>query len=87
MQSPKMMFALAGLLVLTLVGQQSVYAVPENQQAIITVFGKPKAEAKTDPGIYFCMPWWTIHRFEKRLLRWDGDATSPLNTTEQTFAK
>jgi membrane protease subunit HflC len=61
------------------------FRLNEGQQAIITVFGKPREEALTEPGLKFRLPWWNVHFFDKRILRWDGDASSPLNTAEQTF--
>lgn len=73
------------VLVILLVLPFFMFRIDEGEQGIITVFGKPKAEPLTEPGLHFRLPYWNLHRFEKRILRWDGDATSPLNTSEQTF--
>ncbi len=77
--------ALIGALIILLVMSMSMFRLNEGQQAIITVFGKPRNEALTEPGLKFRMPWWRVHVMDKRILRWDGDASSPLNTAEQTF--
>lgn len=61
------------------------FRLNEGEQAIITVFGKPRPEALLEPGLRFRLPWWKVHTFEKRILRWDGDALRPLSTSEQTF--
>lgn len=68
-----------------LITSMCMFRLNEGRQAIITVFGKPRPEALNDPGLKFKMPWWKVHMFDKRILRWDGDATNPLNTAEQTF--
>ncbi len=73
------------VLVLVLAASMTMFRLNEGQQAIITVFGKPKSEALTEPGLKFRLPWWKVHLFDKRIIRWDGDASSPLNTAEQTF--
>lgn len=62
-----------------------MYRVNESEQVVVTVFGKPAEEAIFEPGLRFRMPWWKVNRFEKRIVRWDGDARSPLNTSERTF--
>ena len=73
------------LLVVLLMLPLFMFRIDEGEQGIITVFGKPQDAALTEPGLHFRLPWWKLNRFEKRILRWDGDAGSPLNTTEQTF--
>ena len=58
---------------LILIGQ-SVYIVSEQQQVVITQFGKPVGEAVTDAGIHFKAPFTqTANFFDKRYLEWDGD--------------
>jgi len=51
----------------------SMFIINETQQVIITQFGKPVGEPKTEPGINFKVPFvQTAHFFEKRFLEWDG---------------
>lgn len=58
---------------LILIGQ-SVYIVNEQEQVVITQFGKPVGEAVTDAGIHFKVPFTqTANFFDKRYLEWDGD--------------
>ncbi len=76
---------LIGILILLFIASTMFFRLNEGQQAIITVFGKPRPEALLDPGLKFRLPWWKVHFFDKRILRWDGDASNPLNTEEQTF--
>ena len=58
---------------LILIGQ-SVYIVSEQQQVVITQFGKPVGEPIIDAGIHFKVPFTqTANFFDKRYLEWDGD--------------
>lgn len=52
----------------------SVYILDETQQVIVTQFGKPVGQPRTEPGLHFKTPF--IHKvqyFDKRFLEWDGD--------------
>lgn len=63
---------IAGLAVLLIV-TGTFYILDESQQAIVTQFGKPIGGAITKPGLHIKVPFVQIvHRFEKRLLEWDG---------------
>jgi len=60
----------AGLLVFF----QSAFIVNEEEQAVITQFGKPVGEAITEPGLKFKTPFiQKANFFDKRYLEWDGD--------------
>ncbi|MBW2617967.1 MAG: protease modulator HflC [Deltaproteobacteria bacterium] len=51
----------------------TLFIVPEGQQAIVTQFGRPLGEPKFEAGLYVKAPFiHKVHRFEKRLLKWDG---------------
>ncbi|HAN32230.1 MAG TPA: protease modulator HflC [Myxococcales bacterium] len=69
----------AGVVVLLLFGfivllwNNCVLIVHEYEQVVVTEFGDPIGDARTDPGLYFIMPWYDTHVFPKRLLRWDGE--------------
>ena len=59
---------------LILVISGAFYTVREWDQVVITQFGKPIGKPKTEAGIKFKIPLiQEVNRFEKRLLRWDGD--------------
>ncbi len=71
---------LAVLLVLT-----SAYIVQEQEQVIITQFGKPVSRPISTPGLKFKTPLiQKVHRFEKRFLEWDGDPNQ-LPTRDKRF--
>ncbi|MBN1830896.1 MAG: protease modulator HflC, partial [Deltaproteobacteria bacterium] len=60
------------LLVLLISG--AFYTVREWDQVVITQFGKPVGKPKTEAGLRFKIPFiQEIHRYEKRIMRWDGD--------------
>ena len=62
--------ALAVLIIIN----SGLYTVDMTEQVIITRFGKPMGDAVKTPGLHWKMPFIeTVHRFEKRLLEWDGD--------------
>jgi membrane protease subunit HflC len=50
------------------------YTVNEWDQVIITQFGKTIGKPKIESGLRFKIPFiQEIHRYEKRIMRWDGD--------------
>jgi modulator of FtsH protease HflC len=58
-----------------IVSLESVFIVDETQQAIITQFGRPVGEPRTEPGLNLKVPFiQRISFFDKRFLEWDGDA-------------
>jgi membrane protease subunit HflC len=53
----------------------SVFVIEETQQAIITQFGRPVGEPRTEPGLNVKLPFvQKVSYFDKRYLEWDGDA-------------
>ncbi len=55
------------------VTQNPLFVVSEGEQALITQFGKPVGGV-LGPGLHVRIPIiQTVHRFEKRILQWDGD--------------
>ena len=61
----------AGLLLFS-----SVYTVSETEQAILVQFGKPVGGLVNSPGLHLKLPLvQVVHRFDKRWLEYDGDAT------------
>ncbi len=60
--------------VIGIIGFNSFFILDETQQAIITQFGKPVGEARTEPGVNFKVPIiQKVQYFDKRYLKWDGD--------------
>jgi membrane protease subunit HflC len=54
----------------------SVYTVSETEQVILTQFGRPLGGVLKEPGLHVKVPFvQTVHRFDKRWLEFDGDAT------------
>jgi len=61
----------AGLLLFS-----SVYTLSETEQAILVQFGRPVGGLVASPGLHLKLPLvQVVHRFDKRWLEYDGDAT------------
>jgi len=61
------------------------YVIDETEQVVITQFGKPIGQPKTEPGLYFKIPiLQNANFFPKNLLEWDGDA-GQVPTLDKTF--
>jgi len=57
----------------------------ETEQVIITQFGKPIGEARTNAGLHLKLPFiHEVNRLEKRVLRWDG-RPSEMPTKDKTY--
>jgi membrane protease subunit HflC len=66
--------ALAVLVILA--ASACLFTVPEQEQVIITQFGKPIGEPIREAGLHFRVPFiQAINRFDKRILEWDGQAS------------
>ena len=62
------------VILLALLISGAFYTVREWDQVVITQFGKPIGKPKTEAGLRFKIPFiQEIHRYEKRIMRWDGD--------------
>lgn len=67
---------LLGLFVFFLFVSGALYTVREDQQVLITQFGKPIGEAITDAGLHFKIPFiQKVNEIEKRVLSWDGNSS------------
>lgn len=72
---PKNIVIIVALLVVVILGAGSMFILDETQQAIITQFGKPVGQPRTEPGMNFRVPFiQKVQFFDKRYLEWDGDA-------------
>lgn len=61
------------------------FIVKEGQQAMITQFGAPIGEPKTEAGFYFKLPFvQDISYFDKRVQIWDGDPNQ-IPTNDKTY--
>jgi membrane protease subunit HflC len=73
------------VIVVLIVLASSFYVVRENEQVIITQFGRPIGDPITTPGLKVKAPLiQKAHRFEKRFLEWDGDPNQ-LPTKDKRF--
>jgi membrane protease subunit HflC len=69
----ELIIGIAGFFIL-IVLMLSVYTVKENEQVVITQFGKPIGKPITKPGMNFKIPFiQTANVFEKRYMEWNGD--------------
>ena len=74
MNTRNILSLLVAVVVLTLLFS-SVFVLDETKQAIVTQFGKPVGEPRTQPGLHFKIPMvQKVQFFDKRYLEWDGDA-------------
>ena len=63
----------------------AIYTVRENQQVILTQFGKPVGDPITEAGLKFKLPFiQKVNVLEKRVLAWDG-VSSPMATRDKTY--
>jgi len=75
---------IAVLVLLTLLSA-SLYTINETQQAIITQFGKPVGEPKTESGLKFKTPFiQKVNMIDKRILAWDG-TPNEMPTKDKTY--
>jgi membrane protease subunit HflC len=71
--SRKIIISLILIGAVVIVGFNSIFILSETEQAIVTEFGKPVGDPRTEPGINFKTPF--LHKvqyFDKRYLEWDG---------------
>lgn len=69
----KLIIALSAIALVAIVAANSIFVLSETEQAIVTEFGKPVGEPRTEPGINFKTPFLhKVQRFDKRYLEWDG---------------
>ena len=61
------------VVLLVLIASGTFYTVDETEQVIVTQFGEPARAPITTAGLKVKIPFMqTIHRFDKRILEWDG---------------
>jgi len=73
MKKSKIVYIVLVVIAIFFVGQ-SLFILDETEQAIVTQFGKPVGEPRTDPGVNFIIPIiQKVQFFDKRYLEWDGD--------------
>jgi modulator of FtsH protease HflC len=74
MNTKNIVIIVAGLLFVFLAAG-SIFILDETQQAIVTQFGRPVGDPRTEPGMNFRVPLiQKVQYFDKRYLEWDGDA-------------
>ncbi len=71
--------------VLIFLGFDAFYIVNEQNQAIVTQFGRPIGEPVTTPGLKLKAPFiQRVNYFDKRYLEWDGDVNQ-IPTRDKRF--
>src|SRR5215510_9760000 len=61
------------VVLLVIIAGGTFYQVDETEQVIVTQFGEPARAPITTPGLKVKVPFMqTVHRFDKRILEWDG---------------
>jgi membrane protease subunit HflC len=75
----------AFVLVILLFITGTIYTVREDQQVILTQFGKPVGDPVTEAGLHFKLPFIVkVNVIEKRVLAWDG-MSSQMATRDKTY--
>lgn len=77
-----------GLFFIVLTIKKFIFILPEGRQAIVTEFGKPVGDPKTEAGLhFFSKPFIQDVRYvDKRILNWDGDPNQ-IPTKDKKFIK
>jgi len=70
---------LAGLFIWT-----CLYQVNEWEQAVVKQFGEVMGEPITEAGLHLKLPYQTVQKFDRRLLRWDGRQTTTITRDRKT---
>jgi membrane protease subunit HflC len=67
------LFTLVGAVVALFLLQASMFTVAENEQVIVTQFGKIVGKSIMEPGLHWKAPFsQEVHSFDRRWLEWDG---------------
>lgn len=79
-------FFLIGLVLLSItVVYDGFYILKEGQQAMITQFGAPVGQPKTEAGFHLKLPFvQDVNYFDKRIQIWDGDPNQ-IPTNDKTY--
>ena len=81
----RLLIILASLAALGLLLESSAYTVAENEQVLITEFGKIMGSAINSPGLHWRSPFiQDVHSFDKRWLEWDG-APNQIPTRDKKY--
>jgi len=73
------------IVIILVIAYASAYIVDETEQVVVTQFGKSVGDPKTEPGLYFKIPFiQQANYFPKNLLEWDGDP-GQVPTLDKTF--
>ena len=86
MMTPKRVIPLLVLIFVVIVLAANLfYIVRENEQAVITEFGKPIGDPIVGAGLKVKTPFiQEVHRFDKRILEWDG-SPNQIPTKDKKF--
>lgn len=81
----KTIILIVSAVLVAVIGFNTFFILDETQQAIVTQFGKPVGDPRTEPGINIKTPFLQrVSYFDKRYLEWDGD-TNQVPTRDKRF--
>jgi membrane protease subunit HflC len=73
------------LAIVAFIAYQGFYVVDETEQVVVTQFGKSIGSPKTEPGLYFKVPFiQQANYFPKNLQEWDGEP-GQIPTLDKTY--
>ena len=80
-------FLSTSIIVIFFIVFNSLFTIKENEQAIVTQFGKPVGDSITTAGLKFKIPFiQKVIKFDNRILEWDGAANEiPTNDDKYVF--
>lgn len=83
--SPRIVFAMVGMLVMLMLGAQSVYIITEIERAVLLRLGKVIDE-DVDTGLHFKLPFFdVVRRFDARILTLDARAERFLTVEKKSM--
>lgn len=84
--SPRLIGAAVVLGLLVFLAFNSLFIVREWEQVVVTQFGEIQGEPIEAAGLHVKVPFiQEVHRFERRLLRWDGDPFTLYTSDRRTI--
>jgi membrane protease subunit HflC len=83
--SPRTWVVLGLIAIVLIVADSTLYTVAENEQVLITEFGKIMGSAVNTPGLHWKVPLvQDVHTFDKRWLEWEG-APNQIPTRDKKY--
>jgi membrane protease subunit HflC len=81
----RLLIIIALVVVVLIVGESMLYTIAENEQVVVTQFGKIVGSTIREPGLHWKIPLTQeVHSFDKRWLQWEG-ASNQIPTRDKKY--